>query len=160
MADECGADALHHGSGEVGVASNDSRAGQRLALPELGSTTCEVTLELAQRQHERPGLSRGPQAHVHGVEPAHRAHRAERLDHALRQFREVIRIRSLLGGTRGERDAIAFVDEQQIEVTVVADLAAAEFTQAEDRIAARVPEALRHSPARLHAGLHEFDHLV
>src|SRR5262249_40823514 len=130
--DEAGDDLLQT-SGEGAGTRDDAGPDERLALPEL-RTRRVVGRERVERRDERALAAGRPEAGVDPVRDPLARRRLERADGALRDAGEdVVRQRTSAPPPRVPR----FVDEDEVEIRGVGELAAAELPHGDDGEAVR-----------------------
>src|SRR5262249_19764118 len=118
-------------AGEVLVCVYDSRPRQRKAFPELRPSSLVVVAEVSERNDQTSGFPGRSEPHIDLVKPAHGSHEARRLDDSLSQLREIMEVirRFVLVeaacASRRPGASVPFVDQDQVEVTVVRHLPAA-----------------------------------
>src|SRR6185437_11534750 len=127
------------------------RLRERLALPKLAVSLGEIAGELLKRRRQRAATARRPQPQINLIQLAVRPEVAHGLDDSLPQLAEkmlVVRRRSAAGAfERG--GTVGFVDEHQIEVALVIQLAAAELAERQDDKPARLAGARPFADRRL-----------
>ncbi len=107
-----------------------TRARVRPAAPRFRGAS-EVVAEGVERQDQRPRRPVGPEPGVDRVERADLGRAPQRLEHTADHLGDELLVRDRLRTAVGL--AVGFVEEDQVEVAVIVQLAAAELAQGEDR---------------------------
>ena len=126
-----GAHQLEEAIGDRGVAGGVARLDQRLALPQLGALG-DVRAVGLERQHHGAHPPLGPEPEVHAEGVALLGDRLERIHDGAGRLGEVFAV-GHAAGFSARRQPVVAVDEDQIDVRGVVELAAAQLAHADYR---------------------------
>src|SRR5262249_42105239 len=131
----------HHFAGKLSIAMDRPGPRQCQPLPELGDAALVVMAKFPERDYQASRFAGRPEPHIHMVKTTRGTHETGRLDDSLTQFSEIVEIVGQLesiepaGVGRRLGTAIPLVDQHQVEIAVISQLASTQLAEGEEHVA-------------------------